>query len=336
MNTRQLGIVAVLAVLSVGATAAVLRTGAPTLASDRRGERVLPGLAEKAKDITNVMVHAGSDTLSIERRDNAFVASDSGFPIKPDAVRDLLGGSVELTFEEARTSDPSRYGDLGLADPGAGDDGGKEITLRAASGEVADFILGNRDNTVGGPIGGQYLRLKGAPQTWLVRGSLTLPASRADWFAPVDLGIKRNEIKKIELAGGGREAVTAAVTAEKPDELVLQDVPDKRVPDAFKVGRFPTLIESFAFQDVRKKSKPADDARRLSVDVGDALRLVITSVGELSDGWVQIAAQPTSDAARERAKAINAKIEGYDFRLPPQQIELLGWTLSDLTNEPKS
>jgi hypothetical protein len=336
MNTRQLGILAVLAVLSVGATAAVLHTGAPTLASDRRGERVLPGLADKAKDIASLVVREGSDTLAIERRDSGFVAADSGFPVKPDAVRDLIGGSVELTFEEARTSDPARYGDLGLADPGAAAGAGREITLRAASGEIADFIVGNRDNTVGGPIGGEYLRLKGTPQTWLVRGNVTLPGSHADWFAPVDLGIKHNEVKKIELAGGGREGVTAAVTTEKPDQLILQNVPEQRVADAFKVSRFATLIESFAFQDVRKKTKPADDARRLSADVGDGLHLAITSVGELTDGWVQIAAEGTSDAARERAKAINAKVEGYDFRLPPHQIELLGWTLADVTNEQKS
>jgi hypothetical protein len=336
MNTRQLGILAVLAVLSVGATAAVLHTGAPTIASDRRGQRVLPGLAEQAKDISALVVREGSDTLSLERRDAAFVSADSGFPIKADAVRDLIGGAVELTFEEARTSDPARYGDLGLADPGAADGAGKEITLRAASGEIADFILGNRDNTVGGPIGGEYLRLKASPQTWLVRGNVTLPGSRADWFAPVDLGIKRNEIKKIELAGGGRDAVTAAVTAEKPDQLILRNVPEKRVPDAFKVSRFATLIESFAFQDVRKKSQPADDPRRLSADVGDALHLVITSVGDLKDGWVQIAAEATSEAARARANAIHAKVEAYEFRLPPQQTELLGWTLADVTDEQKS
>jgi hypothetical protein len=54
----------------------------------------------------------------IERRGNRFVASDSGYPVKTDAARDVVASSAGLTFQEARTSDPARYGDLGLADPG--------------------------------------------------------------------------------------------------------------------------------------------------------------------------------------------------------------------------
>jgi hypothetical protein len=335
MNARQLQILAVLAVLSVGATAAVLHTGSPTVASDRRGERVIPGLADKANDITGITVREAADMISIERRDGGLMAADSGFPVKVDAVRELVAGAIELTFEEARTSDPARYGDLGLADPGAAD-AGKEITLRTAAGDIADFIIGHRDATVGGPLGGVFVRLKGQPQTWLARGNLQLPPSRADWFSTVDLGIRRNEIKKIELAGGGRDGATAAVTTEKPDQLILQNIPEGRVADVFKVTRLATLVDSFAFQDVRKEMKPADDARRLTAETGDGLRLTITAVGDLLEGWVKISAEATGDAGRDKAKSINARTAGFDFRLPPAQTDVLGWTPADLTNEQKN
>jgi hypothetical protein len=335
MNPRQLTILAVVAVLSVGATAVVLRTNATTIASDRRGERALPALAGKANEITGLTVLDGSDKLAIERRDNAFVAADSGFPIKGDAVRDAVAGSIELTFEEARTNDPARYGDLGLADPGAAE-GGKEISFRSASGDLGDIVIGNRDNSVGGPIGGVFVRLKGTPQTWLARGNVQLPPGRADWFAPLELGVKRSDIKKIELGGGGRDGVTASATAEKPNELTLENVPEKRVADTFKVSRLTSLIESFAFQDVRKQGQPEADPRRLVADTADGLRLSFTNVGDLADGWVQVTAEATNDAARDEAKALNAKAQGYDFRLPPHQVELLGWTIADLTDEQKA
>ncbi|HWF94809.1 MAG TPA: DUF4340 domain-containing protein, partial [Xanthobacteraceae bacterium] len=240
MNTRQLGILAVLAAASIGATAVVLRTSTASVASDRRGERVLPGLIDKANQITGVVVRQGGDTLSIERRDAGFVAADSGFPVKTDAVRDLVASSIELSFEEARTSDPARYPDLGLADPGAAD-AGKEITLRAAGGKLADFVVGNRDTTVGGAGGGVFVRLEGQPQSWLARGNVRLPANRSDWFAGLDLGLRGDEIKKLEVSGGGRDAVTASANAAKPGELTLENVPEKRVADTFKVGRLATM-----------------------------------------------------------------------------------------------
>jgi hypothetical protein len=334
MNAKHLTTLAALAAISVGLTAWALRASAPTVGSDRRGETVIPSLAAKANDLTGLSIRDGAGTLAIERRENRFVAADSGYPIKTDAVRDVVASSAELSFQEARTGDPARYGDLGLADPGA-KDAGKEVMFRTAGGELASFVVGNRDTTVGGPTGGVFIRLKGQPQTFLARGDVRLPAVRSDWFVSFDLDVKRNEIKKVELAGGGRDGVTASANADKPGELVLADVPEKRNADTFKVSRLATLVESFTFQDVRKATKPADDARRMVVDAGEGLQLVLTAVGDIPEGWVQIAAEATNDAAKDKAKLIASKVDGYDFRLPSNQAEILGWTVTDLTDEQK-
>ncbi len=335
MNAKHLNTLAVLAAISVVAAAWVLRSSATTVASDRRGENVIPSLAAKANDITGLSIRDGDSTLTVERRDNRFVAGDSGYPIKTDAVRDVVASSAELAFEESRTADPARYGDLGLADPGA-KDAGKEVTFRTAGGELASLVVGNRDTTVGGPTGGVFIRLKGQPQTFLARGNVRLPSSRSDWFVSFDLDVKRSEIKKVELTGGGRDGVTASANPDKAGELVLANIPEKRSPDSFKVSRLATLTESFTFQDVRKATKPADDPRRMVVDAGEGLRLVFTALGDGADGWVQIAAEATGDAAKDKSKLIASKVDGYDFRLPSNQAEILGWTITDLTDEQKS
>ena len=113
-------------------------------------------------------------------------------------------------------------------------------------------------------------------------------------------------------------------------------MPEQRSPDNFKVSRLGTLTESFTFQDVRKATKPAEDARRMVVDAGEGLRLTFTALGNVTEGWVQIAAEATSDAAKDKAKLIASKVDGYDFRLPSNQAEILSWTVTDLTDEKKS
>lgn len=50
----------------------------------------------------------------------------------------------------------------------------------------------------------------------------------------------------------------------------------------------------------------------------------------------QLSAEATNNAQRERANAIAAKVEGFDFRLPADRAELLGWTNTELTTEQKS
>lgn len=337
MKAKHLTPLAVLAAVGVAATVWSLHIDATTVASDRRGETVIPSLVAEANDIAGLSIRDSSGTISVERRGNRFVATDSGYPIKTDIIRDVVASSAELAFQEARTSDPNRYDDLGLADPEAKNakDPGKEITLRTAGGELADFVVGKTDTTVGGTAGGVFIRIKGDAQTFLARGNVRLPTVRSDWFVPFDLDVKRNEVKKVELTGGGRDGVAATADADKPGTLVLADVPEKRTAEEFKVSRLATLVESFTFQDVRKATKPADDARRMIVDAGDGLRITITSIGNVSDGWVQIAAEATEDGAKDKAKLITSKVEGYDFRLPANLAEVMGWTVTDLTDEQK-
>jgi hypothetical protein len=348
MNAKHLSILAVLAAVSIAATALVLRTSAPTVASDRRGENVVPSLLAKANDITALSMRDGADTFVIERRDNRFVASDSGYPVKTDAVGDVVASSAGLTFQEARTSDPTRYGDLGLADPGA-KDAGKEITFRTAGGELASFLVGNSDTTVGGPTGGVFIRLKGQPQTFLVRGNVRLPPrGRSGWFVPIGFDVKRSEIKKVELAGGGLDGLTllastgvpglasTGLPGALPGQFVLANVPEKRTPDNLKAGLLANFVDSFSFDDVRKATKPADDARRLVVEAGEGLQIVFTALGELTEGWVHITAEATNDAAKDKAKLITSKVEAYDFRLPSSEADRLGWTMADLSVEQKS
>jgi hypothetical protein len=331
MNARQLIVLAGLAVVSVIATAAVMRTTATTVASDHRGEAVVPALRTRVGEITGLTVRDGDSTVTIERRDDGFVVADSGFPVRFDAVRDLVASSAALAFDEARTADPTRYGDLGLADIG-GETGGKEIVFRAGNGDNADIVVGKPDTTVGSAGGGQFVRIKGQPQTWLARGSVRLPSSQTAWYAPVDFDVKRSEIKKIELAGGGRDGVTA--TAKQPGDLTLENVPENRAPDTFKISQLATLIDAFNFRDVRRRGGPAPaDARHFAAETEDGVRLTLTSIGELPDGWVQVKAEAVNDAKRDKAAAIAAKTENFEFRLPSQQTEVLGWTVKDMTTE---
>jgi hypothetical protein len=334
MNPKHLTTLAVLAAMSIAITAWVIRTSAPTVASDRRGENIAPSLLAKASDITGLSIRDGADTFVIERRDNRFVAADSGYPVKTDAVGDVIASSAGLTFEEARTSDPARYGDLGLADPGF-KDAGKEVTFRTAGGELASLLVGNSDTTVGGPSGGVFIRLKGQPQTFLVRGSVRLPGGRSSWFVPMSFDVKLSEIKKVELTGGGRDGITLLPNTETRGQFVLADVPEKRTPENLKASLLANSVANFRFQDVRKATTPAADARRMVVEAGEGLQIVFTALGELTEGWVHITAEATNDAAKDKAKLITSKVEAYDFRLPSSEADHLGWTMTDLTVEQK-
>jgi hypothetical protein len=161
-----------------------------------------------------------------------------------------------------------------------------------------------------------------------------VPANRTGWYANVDFDTKRSEIKKVTLSGGAGETITIAADDKKPGEFDLENVPENRSPDAFKVSRLATLFDAFSFQDVRKRTGPAAaDARHVVADA-DGVRVTLTNVGNPADGWVQVTAEPTAtDGKPDKAKAITTKTADFEFRLPNQQAELLGWNLKDVTTE---
>ena len=130
--------------------------------------------------------------------------------------------------------------------------------------------------------------------------------------------------------------VPGLASAGLPGQFALADVPEKRTPDNLKASLFASLVDSFSFDDVRKATKPADDARRMVAEAGEGLQIVFTALGDPTQGWVHITAEATNDAAKDKAKLITSKVEGYDFRLRSDGPANLGWTMADLTDEKKS
>jgi hypothetical protein len=66
------------------------------------------------------------------------------------------------------------------------------------------------------------------------------------------------------------------------------------------------------------------------------LKILVTCVGEPSVGWAQVSPQADNEAERGHANAIDAIVDGFEFRLLGNQSRALGWTNTELTSEQKS
>ena len=337
MNVKQTGVLAVLALAAMGGTAISMRSGAQGFATDRRGEAVFPNMVSRLNDVASITVRDHERTFIIEKRADGFVEKDSNYPVKGDLFRDLAVGVAMLAYEETNTATPARYRDLGLAEPGAAPDTvGRQVTLRDGRGAVmANVIVGNRDATVGGARGGLYLRLPDQPQTWVARGDLRVPAPHAAWFEINLTNIGREALADLKISGGGLEDIVASAE-KKGDDLKLLNTPEDKAADSSKIMRLSFMVDPISFQDVRKQEgTPAADGRRMVVTARNGVRISYATIGKLADGWVRFTVEATSDEGREEAANLKSKMEGYDFKLATNEIEMLGWELKDVTTEPK-
>ncbi len=337
MNVKQTGILAVVAAAAVIATALSQHTSTQGFATDKRGEAVFPNMVAKLNDVASVTIRDSEKTFTVEKRDDGFVAQDSNYPVKGDLFRDLAVGVAMLAYEETKTANPARYADLGLAETGAAPDTvGRQVTLKDAKGAtMANVIVGNRDQTVGGARGGLYMRLPDQPQTWVARGDLRVPAPHAAWFEINLTNVGRDALADLKISGGGLDEI-AASSEKKGADLKLANAPEDREADTSKVMRLSFMVDPISFQDVRKQEgAAAADARTLTVTSRNGVRITATVLGALGDGWVRYKVEPTSEEGNAEAAELKKKMEGFDFKLGPNEIEMLGWGMKDVTTEPK-
>jgi len=339
MNAKQLVVLAAAAVIAVGATAVTLRTSPQNIASDRRGERVFPELLARANDVTTISIRDDDRTFTVERRGDGFFDKDSGYVARGESFRDLVAGAASLTFEESKTADAARHADLGLAEPGkgAGDKAGREVIMRDAKGvALASVVVGNRDNTVGGARGGTFIRPPGLNQTFLARGELRVPVPHAAWFEINLINFTRDMLARLEMRGAG-QGDYVMVSETKGSDLKLQTQVEGRQQDAGKILRLSFMVDPISFQDVRApKGDLKPDARKLVAYGHNGLKITVTSVGPVEDGWVRMAVEATSEESKAQAEELAPKIHGFEFKLSKNDSDMMAWGLRDFTAEAKS
>jgi predicted Rdx family selenoprotein len=320
-----------------------------------RGDRLFPNLAGAANTVARLEVDLG-DTKTIITRDGDTFIDTTGYPVNAGTVRELAANLASMQIEEKKTADKARHKDLRLADPDVVN-GGERLTLKTASGgTIADVILGERDLTVGGTRGGQFVRKAGEDQTYLVRGSISVPLSRSGWFETQLQQIAAADITGVTLTSGDK---TIWSIKRAGSVLVPENLNDGDKPDTSKIGTVTRIVGPLRFTDVRKSTEtnaPPDAAKTLTFSAKNGLTLKLTAIkatdnkdgdtsaeakpktsGEGDDTrWVRIAVGSSAAESAEAAKALEKKVSGFDFRISSTDYEKFGWTLADLKSEPQS
>jgi hypothetical protein len=302
-----------------------------------RGERLLPGLLARANDVAAISVRQGERTFRIVRNeDTSYKLAGSEFPVKGGKFQSAIVAAASLEKFEAKTAREDKYAQIEVGDPAAADAKGRLVTFEDASGNtLAEVILGKKARgRVGGAIAdGQYVRLPGDQQSWLVRGVVEGTAELSTW---VDNGVVEMNVTKVVLAAfkpnEGEELVVrrTGVTEGGQPKFELDNLPDNRTPKNDLTIRYAaTDIANSRFTDVRK-DEGGDVAwrTRLMMEDGMLIEFNITA-----DDWVSVKVLE-GGRDKETSDDIIKRTGGYQFQLPDFKIRQFKQTMDNLT-EPK-
>ena len=329
ITPAKLFTLAVVTAVAVGAAVFSVQRSSATSSQSERGNDFLPGLIGKANSVDQVVVTDGDIKTVIKKEGDRFV-HDSGFPIRSEAVGNLLTSLALLTVEERKTDKPELYPDLELAPPDAEDGNGRQVTVTAGGDVLADLVVGTADFSVGGTRGGVYARSATEPPAYLLRGNVAVPGTAAGWFDTQAYKFDAASILTAQIKPTNGKPVNLAQSGATKT-LVLDQPPQGGTADPAKLQQVANLASDLSFENVRKATgKPSGHS--LTTVTNNQLRYVVEGIDKLDpeNAWVTIKVQPDSLKSTAQANEQNARFEGFEFKISRSNAEIFSWTVGDL------
>ncbi len=338
MTPRTVTMLALAAAVAMGGAVWQWQANRAGFVEAERGERLLPGLLDKANDVAAISVRQGDRSFKIVRNeDSSYKLAVSEFPVTGGKFQSAIVAAASLEKFEAKTARDDKYPQIEVEDPAKADAKSRLVTFEDADGnKLGEVILGKKARgRVGGAIAdGQYVRLPGEQQSWLVRGVVEGTAELSTW---VDNGVVEMNVDKVVLAafkpkdGEGLVVRRTGVTDGGRPKFELDNLPDNRKPKNDLTIRYAaTDIGNSRFTEVRK-DQGGDVAwrTRLMMEDGMLIEFNITA-----DDWMSVKVLD-GGKDRETSDDIIKRTGGYQFQLPDFKIKQFKQTMDNLT-EPKA
>jgi hypothetical protein len=319
---------------AIGAVVVESRTAAGPVGVD---QPLFPVLVARANEVAVLRFrNRDAESTIVRVGDGWGLVERARYPVPTDNVRTVVAGIASLILFEEKTDQPDLHSRLGVEDVEAENSFSREVTLETADGEeLAAIILGRVSNTMQfDPLGGMYVRKPGNPRTWLVRGTVALPPTAAEWMIQQVMHIPGPDIQKVVIHEGAETLIAAK--QEDEDLIRYHMVPEvegmRAVDSAWK--QVASGAVSVVFENVVPIGEIAgvEPTRQVEYTTSDGMMVKLTTFTVDEVVWVTFSAsaEPGSEGVA-RADTINAVAAEWAYQLPGYKLRAIHRDVADLT-----
>lgn len=145
-----------------------------------------------------------------------------GYPADHQAISKLLDSVATAVKIERKTDNPAYYGRLGVSDKEP--DGGFLLALSGAAKQWQLIVgLPAQDNK-----SGQYVRVKGEKDSWLINQRLAIPSHYINWLNRRVVHVEPDDVNRLTLKNPRYKKPVVLVRDEKGKDLNYEDAPEDK------------------------------------------------------------------------------------------------------------
>lgn len=282
--------------------------------------KLIPKLVKKLADLTEVSVHNGTRSVTLQRHGDApwVVAELADYPVDMPRLRGFMNDLSQSRLLEEKTSKPENYALLGADDASA-----TQVILKAGEGVVADLLLGKPAER----RAATYVRLPKRPAVWKTSQVLKPPADPMEWVKRDILMMDEARLREVTVTGAAQAKGNASRrisrdTVADPYTVTPRLAPDDKALE-YQLLTLPRLFTRLSLVAVMPESalrQSSGDMTEIQTFDGLHVQLRFNGEGEATERWVVVTAfadEKAPDAVKAEAEAINARTKGWAYRFAP-------------------
>ena len=331
MNGKTLGVLALVAILAIGAALVATRKAQAPIVAGAETDRALlvPDFKAALNDIAGVRIVDAEGAIDL-KKDEAGVwraASLDGYPAKAETVAMLLMTMANQEAGEAKTDDPSLYAEIGVDEALSSPEAAIATFTDAAGKEITSIVFGIRSQRM---IGDRFVRVVGEARARRVPVRVSVKSGMRDWVDQQLTRIPTQVIESIRV-----EFVDAAPidlhrpTPESPRFEVVGLADGVVTNEGEALAQIESALTWLDFETVRPSTGDITDASvaTTTFTLREGWSVALQTWREATGTWARIAV--TGDEAI--AEALRARTTGWDFRIAEPRFQSLRPTMASLT-----
>ncbi len=274
------------ATIALGGAAILMESNRSASTSAETQTALFPDLKSKVGSVAQIVIQSSDETLTLSHNPESnqwSLLERSGYAVSPEKVATLLGSLARSKRLQQKTSNPERYGDLGLEDVGAEGSNSSQVSLQLADGTTLASLIVGRSRTQGTEA--HYVRLSGEAASWTASGDLHLSTNLGDWVETMVVQIPATRLTQVDVMHPDGDTIRMQRAQEEDSNLTVMNLPQgNEASSEWVTSRFTSALTGLTFDDVRTRMDlDPTQVVRSSFHTADGLVLHVASQLETED-----------------------------------------------------